>query len=66
MSGRSPTTCCIGGSANEYGPFHQEGTVHLPVRKVFELTEVDRVAIVKSMQRWIFEGELLDLEVGIV
>jgi phage gpG-like protein len=54
------------GSSVEYGGFHQSGTEHMPQRKVMDLTEADKVAIVKSIQRWVIEGELIDLEVGIV
>jgi phage gpG-like protein len=54
------------GSDVEYGIFHQQGTTHLPVRKVFWMTEADKLAVAKSIQRWIVEGELINLEVGIV
>lgn len=56
------------GSEVDYGVHHQFGApaANLPMRKVFELSERDRKLIVKSWQRWVFEGSTLNLEYGII
>jgi phage gpG-like protein len=54
------------GSDVEYGEFHQFGTSDIPMRKVFELSDDDRTKIVKSLQRWVIEGDVINLEVGTV
>lgn len=49
------------GSDIPYGIHHQFGTVNMPMRKPLELTELERIAIVKKVQRFIIYGEVANL-----
>jgi len=49
------------GSDIPYGIYHQHGTVHMPMRKVIDLTELERVAIVKKIQLFIVRGVVAPL-----
>lgn len=49
------------GSDIPYGILHQRGTVHMPMRKPLDLTETERVLIVKKIQRFITTGEVLPI-----
>lgn len=46
------------GSDIPYGIYHQQGTVHMPMRKPLELTGMERVAIVKKVQYFVVYGEV--------
>lgn len=46
------------GSDIPYGIHHQQGTVHMPMRKPLELTDLERVAIVKKVQRFLIHGDI--------
>lgn len=48
------------GEPGDYGPVHQHGTDDgtIPARPPFALTEADRVAFIKEIQRWVITGEL--------
>lgn len=49
------------GSDIPYGIYHQTGTVNMPMRKPLEFTELERVAVVKKVQRFIIYGEVVGL-----
>jgi len=40
------------------GYWHQQGSGNLPVRKIFDFTELDKSTWVKQLQRYIVSGEL--------
>jgi hypothetical protein len=49
------------GSDIPYGIYHQRGTVHMPMRKVIDITEPERVAIVKKIQMFLVRGVVVPL-----
>ena len=49
------------GSDIPYGILHQHGTVRMARRKVIDITEPERVGIVKKVQRFIVTGEVTPL-----
>jgi hypothetical protein len=49
------------GSEIPYGIYHQHGTVHMPMRKVIDITELERVAIVKKIQMFLVRGVVVPL-----
>jgi phage gpG-like protein len=65
LTGRGPNNTFLAtddfllfGTSVEYAGFHQAGTSRMPRRRVLELTEADRVAAAKVLQRFIVTGEL--------
>lgn len=46
------------GDPGEYGAFHQSGTSKMPMRKVLEFTELDRIRFVNHIQRYVITGEV--------
>lgn len=46
------------GTAVPYARFHQTGTSTMPQRRVVELAEPQKRAIVKTVQRWIVTGHV--------
>lgn len=48
----------VTGEPGEYGPFHQSGTSKMPMRKVLEFTEMDRIRFVNHIQRFVLTGKL--------
>ncbi|HEX4501096.1 MAG TPA: hypothetical protein VH187_08045 [Scandinavium sp.] len=49
------------GSDIPYGVYHQRGTVHMPMRKVIDITGPERVAIVKKIQMFLVRGVVVPL-----
>lgn len=47
------------GTTTPHARYHQDGTSHVPQRKPIDFREIDRVAWVKILQRWIMRGELV-------
>ena len=46
------------GSTVKYAPYHQHGTKNMPRRRVLELTEAERRADLKTIQRFIVTGRV--------
>lgn len=49
------------GSDIGYAGFQQTGTTNMPRRRLIDFTELERVAIVKKVQRFIMTGEIWSL-----
>lgn len=46
------------GSDIEYGQYHQTGTGIMPQRRPLEFTELEKRGFMKTLQRWIVEGDV--------
>lgn len=46
------------GSQLFYAGFHQTGTVHMAQRRPLEFTEIEKRGFVKTLQRYIIEGDM--------